>query len=689
MPSLSDKLFQWVIPSLLVFQGLGIAPAFAQPQAIPPDSLTPQWDTEEVVITAQYTPTDSRNAIMPVRVIDAATMIRRGAVNMEELLAGEVNFQFKTDMILGSGVSIRGVGGENVKILIDGVPVVGRMNGNVDLSQIPLTQVARVEIIEGPMSILYGSNASGGVINIITKKAPMGQAEGEYQAQAETIGLQTHHLRLGGRKGPWSIQGNAGMFEFNGIPDDNGSRSVTWNPKDQRYAGATLRFQPGDSTSFSYTFQAFEEEVANLGELRRPQFKPYAFDDYYTTQRRDHSLQVEKWLAPRWLMTFTAGYNDFQRFKNSYRFDQEDGANTLLPGLQDTNRFQAGMFRALFGSQRNASFDVQAGLEGNYELSSGDRILSPADSGATASMGDLAGFASLRWKPTRALSVQPSVRYGYNSRFTHPLLPALHFKYDLSGATSLRLGYARGFRAPSLKELFINFIDLNHFIIGNPDLQAEVSNTLTLRADSRKRLSRNWAADGFGELFYNHITDRIQLVQTSQLLQFSYRNIDQFTSYGVTGSLRVVHEKGSFLKVNASYTGLGRPEGAVTNLRTIDLFATAITSEGSWRINKLGADIGVLYRFTGPSPIFFLAETGGVSVGQISAQHLLNLTLTSRCWDNRLLFQAGIKNILDQREVNVGGTVGGVHSGGNGAQPIQMGRSYFLKMAFVISQWRL
>ena len=67
-------------------------------------------------------------------------------------------------------MSVQGLSGENVKILIDGVPVVGRLNGNVDLSQINLTNIERVEIVEGPLSVNYGTNALAGTINLITKK---------------------------------------------------------------------------------------------------------------------------------------------------------------------------------------------------------------------------------------------------------------------------------------------------------------------------------------------------------------------------------------------------------------------------------------------------------------------------------------------------------------------------------------
>jgi outer membrane receptor for ferrienterochelin and colicins len=72
--------------------------------------------------------------------------------------------------VYGSSVSINGISGEGVKILVNGVPMVGRIDGKIDISQINLTNVERIEIVKGPQSVIYGTDALGGVINIITKE---------------------------------------------------------------------------------------------------------------------------------------------------------------------------------------------------------------------------------------------------------------------------------------------------------------------------------------------------------------------------------------------------------------------------------------------------------------------------------------------------------------------------------------
>ncbi len=653
-----------------------------------PDTTIAEKQMADVVITAQFTPTDARNALLPVRVIDAATISRRGSLNLEELLSAEVNFQFKADPILGSGVTIRGIGGENVKVLIDGVPVVGRMNGNVDLSQIPVGQIARVEIIEGPMSILYGSNAAGGVINVITKKQPLGRVEAEVQSQLESIGIQQHNLRLGVRTGKFCIQANGNSYDFNGYPQN--TRSITWNPKNQQGYGATIRYQLSDSTFISYSFQSFQEEIKNLGELRRLTFKPYAFDDYYHTDRLDHRLVAESWLNKKWLFQVNAGWNDFLRKKTSYRYDQENDTLAILNGQQDTNQFIAHSLRAVIGSQQSGFANWLFGVEGYQESGKGDRLLPPTDAANNqVAMAEIAAFASTRLSVGNRLLIQPALRYGYNTRYQHPVLPSLHVKYDLNSQFTLRGGYSRGFRSPALKELFINFIDLNHFIVGNPELKAEFSHTFTTRIDYHSNPSRTWTVNSSAELFYNQLYNRITLVQTDQAgLEYTYRNIADFSTKGGTVSFSLNHTGGSFIRINGSYTGSFDQNANLPDSVKFPHFAPALTAETSYRIKPLGTDLAFVYRFNGNTPAYFLTETGEVNAGTISAYHLLNFTATTRFWENRILLQVGVKNAFNWQTVTVSGSsVGGIHAGSDNSLPLQIGRSFFVKAAFQFSHW--
>ncbi len=88
---------------------------------------------EEMVVTGQYEANSLNKSVLKVKVIDAKRIEAQGAFTLQQVLANELNVRIIQDPILGSSMQLQGVGGNNIKILIDGVPVVGRENGNIDL----------------------------------------------------------------------------------------------------------------------------------------------------------------------------------------------------------------------------------------------------------------------------------------------------------------------------------------------------------------------------------------------------------------------------------------------------------------------------------------------------------------------------------------------------------------------------
>ncbi|MEM9986158.1 MAG: TonB-dependent receptor plug domain-containing protein, partial [Bacteroidota bacterium] len=226
------------------------------------DSTLKELTLDDVVVTAQYAPTNSKEALFDVRVIQGEEIRRQGQLTLTEVLTNQLNLRVSADPILGDGLSIQGLGGQNVQIMIDGVPVIGRVGGDIDLSQINLQNVERIEIIEGAMSAQYGSNASGGVVNIITKKVSADAISIEAQNQWESIGISNHSVGLGLRIGDFSASASAYTFISQFANSDSLRTMVTdtlesgqtferrlipWNPKEQLGLSGTLRYYLSDS----------------------------------------------------------------------------------------------------------------------------------------------------------------------------------------------------------------------------------------------------------------------------------------------------------------------------------------------------------------------------------------------------------------------------------------------------------
>ena len=117
---------------------------------------------DEVVVTGQYQPQSVKRSVYQVRIISKERIQKQAATKLQDVLNTELNIRFNQDLATGgSNMSMMGLSGQNVKILLDGVPMVGRQgtSNEINVNQIDVNSIERIEIIEGPMSVVYGADA--------------------------------------------------------------------------------------------------------------------------------------------------------------------------------------------------------------------------------------------------------------------------------------------------------------------------------------------------------------------------------------------------------------------------------------------------------------------------------------------------------------------------------------------------
>jgi len=191
---------------------------------------------DEVVVTAQYTPERADKSIYKIEVINAREIELKAATNMADLLKDQVSMNVRQDGVLGTSLNIQGLSGENVKFLMDGVPMIGRMNGNFDLNQINLNNVDHIEVIEGPMSVIYGSNALAGVVNIITKENKTASLSTTANGYYESVGTWNFDGSVAMNLGKNSFGLSGGRNFFGGYsPSSDTGRSLVFKPRRQYF----------------------------------------------------------------------------------------------------------------------------------------------------------------------------------------------------------------------------------------------------------------------------------------------------------------------------------------------------------------------------------------------------------------------------------------------------------------------
>ena len=120
---------------------------------------------------------------------------------------------------------------DNVNILIDGVPIIGRKSGQINLDQIDLSNIDKIEILKGPASVNYGTNSTGGIINLITKKK---EDQVKINFYKESIGIEKCNINLNKNNNTNYLNLNFGGYKFAGIDNDQSTRKKDWNYKKQK-----------------------------------------------------------------------------------------------------------------------------------------------------------------------------------------------------------------------------------------------------------------------------------------------------------------------------------------------------------------------------------------------------------------------------------------------------------------------
>lgn len=642
----------------------------------------------QVVVTAQYSANSPDKAVHKIEIIDRKKIDAMGAVTLQDALSNSMGIRIEQDNILGSGMSLQGISGQNVKILIDGVPVIGRLNGNIDLSQINLDNIERIEIVKGPLSVNYGTNALAGAINLISKTNKKGQVSVGGTSYYESIGKFNFTGKVGFNKKNNDVLITGGRNYFDGWNDGDlqfrnpepiadSTRFKTWKPKEQFFGGVQLG-KTIKNVKLKYKGDIFDETIWNRG-YPRPPYQETAFDDEYHTSRIDNALFFNR-KGKESTINVLASVNHFERTKNTFYTDLTtlDRLLTENSGDQDTSVFNQFLSRGSFISQKDsAKLNYQLGYEVNIEQAEGVRI-----EDGKQQQGDYALFASSEYAYKNFI-FRPGLRYAYNTSYETPLLPSLNIKFG-KDKYSIRASYARGFRAPSLKELYFNFVDINHNIVGSNSLKAETSSNYILTM-AYNILHENLIFKSEIGGFYNAIKDQISLAQTDGT-QYTYVNIGEFQSVGGQADFQVgfYHFKAN---IGASY--IGRSNSVEADGVSQFSFSPELRSSLLYELKKQALTFAFFYKYQGKLPNVIQNAEGEIQTNFISAYHTSDFTLSKKLFKKQIDVSLGVKNIFDVKSVtSSASTGGGAHASGGTIVPVGMGRTYFAALKLNLTKWK-
>jgi outer membrane receptor for ferrienterochelin and colicins len=640
--------------------------------------LSPEYyQLDKVVVTGQFRPQSIDNSIYKINILDKKQIRLTAANNLGELLKNEVSFQYRPEGVLGDFLRIRGLTGEYVKILIDGMPVTGRVADRIDLGQMNLYNVDHVEIIEGPMSVVYGSNALAGAINIITSDYSDKSILFSANAYYETVGVYNFDASGSKRFGKHTVSLNAARNFHGGWGPDENSRYKIWKPKLQYLVGGSYHYKY-KSFNLKYNTDYLHEELHDLGPLELEYLYEKAIDGYHFTQRWNNRLDISNTFSDDFVLNLQAGYSYYGKRKTTYINDLVNLQKTMAdnPDLHDTTSFNQVSLRGFVSNKSGQKFEYQTGFDFSYEAAQGNRIR------GRKFISDAAGFLNIIYRPVQQLSLQPGVRFIYNSNYKAPIIYAFNVKYQ-PGNFTFRGNYAKGFRAPSLKQLYLQFIDSNHDINGNPDLKSETADNVSFSGDYRYAKGKH--AIEFGtDVFYNSISNSIQLaIDTNRPGWGIYFNVEgqNYTTKGIEANIGYHFFPRLSVSGGLLTTGRSRLDDKNKFEYSTDFVVTTKYHSPRYRY-----EISVFYKYNDDYLDFtgnFTSdgELSGYGQRYIKGYHSMDITLSKFFFDNRLTLAAGIKNVFDVTMVQ---SIGNIyfHGSSTTTTPVGYGRTVFVKLGY-------
>lgn len=505
-------------------------------------------DDERVIVVSTGTRTDRDAATAPVAttVVTREDIVESGAETLAEVLEQAGAGIQTSEGLGGTELSLRGFDSEQVLILVDGQRVTGRIDGAIDLSRFTVENVERIEIVHGAGSVVQGSDAIGGLVNIITRQPEPGvdaELHGAYGSR-NTIDASG---RIAGGMRRWQLSASGGYHQTDGWDADTSDLATTGDATRLWNLGVGAHLQPIPGLRLDLTGRYLRRDSQGIDQT----------EGGATLDRRNLTETLDATLAGTWV-------DDDNRLRVSLHTNafhdqfRQDQRNADALDKYEPTRDQIAQASVQY-DQMVGKHVITTGLDVQFEWLETVRI-STEDSGR-AQRQRVALFVQDEWTPTTAprISVLPSLRVDYDSQFgaypTGRLALLAAPREDLT----LRVAYGRGYRAPSFRELYLSFANpgVGYRVLGNPELQPEQAWTLDLGLAWTPSDALTFAVGLFDNQLRDLMTiDLVSEAGVDDLDLYTYINVGSASVRGAEGSfsvefLRWFEIEGSYMFLHA------------------------------------------------------------------------------------------------------------------------------------------
>lgn len=487
---------------------------------------TIESDEREIIVTASRTEMEVKDSPNSVQVINRTEIENSKAQNLQDLLRSTLGVTVSEDGMGGNSIMIRGFDATRVVLLIDGrrISVDPGSPNQRELARMRMDDVERVEIVKGPGSAMYGSDAMGGVINVITRAPKEDRVEVSYEKRiyqdygsaGEDIGVYFSAKQRGSFS--WTLSAGQNYRDEleleKGVSEKNYGKEIPisfkgiWQLPNDGKIQADIRYR--------------KEEMKSDNSPKKT---------YYDNDRWDYSLEYtgknEKmdWQLRAYYSFYDKNYDVYQGSKHS-SFDKTKRKIATIEGKTSI----------LLGEEHKLTtgFDITRDeVEGTRIFGKGKPITSDGLTGflAKQSITKYAAYIQDEWAPSDKWLVIPALRLESTDEFGTEVTPKIGATYFYRPDLRVKMSYAQGYRIPSMTELYHDFRMGTTQMVGNPDLDPEKSQSYEIAVE------KDWKKHSVkAAYFYNDVDDlisRYQFKKVGPIKYNTYRNVDNAEIQGV------------------------------------------------------------------------------------------------------------------------------------------------------------
>lgn len=390
---------------------------------------------EEVVVTATRTERQRSSLPLPAQVISKKDMISSNTMRLNEILNEQTGLITITDFGGGEGIQMQGLDSQYTLILIDGVPLIGRSAGTLDLSRVSVSNSNQIEIIKGASSSLYGNEALGGVVNIITEN-PKNGFKGNVKYRGGSFGANDINTNINYKKNSLGMNAFVNRFSSSGYDLVETDAVNTVEPFHNYTFSSKLTYDLSKNTKLLLSGRFYHQKQDNVAsEILKGESE---INEWNTLLKLDHTFN-EKWSS---YLEFYATQYKAEEFLN------DDTGNSFSRSDFDQH-FIRPEFRTTYKLNESNAFITGMGV--TYEQ------LKRTDFFGTPEFNSPYIYAQYDGHVTEKVNVILGARFDDHSEYQSQFSPKGAIRYKLNNKIALQSSVGYGFKAPDFRQLYFDF----------------------------------------------------------------------------------------------------------------------------------------------------------------------------------------------------------------------------------------